>query len=347
MTPFVLYLSESAFMKNIGDILEIVTGSLKGEAKKEKLAELEQDQPAKKEFTKIKNAWALAAATREMPDYQVEKLYIDFQKKLKLKRKTIRLLPSFLKYAAVFAFAVGIFSLYDSIRQDKVNPFAAPGINTVIAENGHISKVILPDSSVVWLNSGTQITYRNDFAVSNREIRLTGQAFFNVTKNEKIPLNVYCGDLQVNVRGTKFDVSAYPEDKSIRVFLETGKVEILHPAALSSPYRLNPGEMAEFNKQSGNLSRSKPDPGKFISWKEGILVFRDDPMEEVIPKLQRYYNIDIEVNSPAIYQSVFTATLKGETLEEVFKSISFACSVRAQIIKGADLNTKTRVILSK
>ncbi|MGV8138282.1 MAG: FecR family protein [Mangrovibacterium sp.] len=333
-------------MKNIGDILEMVTGNLKGEAKKEKLAKLEQDQAAKKEFTKIKNAWALAATTREMPDYQVEKLYLDFQKKLKLKRKTIGLLPSFLKYAAVFAFAIGIFSLFDSIRPDKINPSAAPGVNTVIAENGHISKVILPDSSVVWLNSGTQINYRNDFAVSNREIRLTGQAFFQVRKNEAIPLKVYCGDLQIKVMGTQFDVSAYPEDKSIRVFLETGKVEILHPTALSSPYRLIPGEMAEYDKQYGNITKSKPDPGKFISWKEGILVFRDDPMEEVIPKLQRHYNIDIEVNGPAIYQSVFTATLKNETLEEVFKSISFACSVRTQIIKGADLNTKTRVILS-
>jgi transmembrane sensor len=334
-------------MKNIGNILEMVTGTLKDEAKKEMLAELEQDQSAKKEFTRIKNAWALAATTREMPNYRVEKLYLDFQKKLKPKRKTIGLLPSFLKYAAVFVLAIGISSLFDYFRSDKINPSAAPGVNTVIAENGHLSKVILPDSSVVWLNAGTRITYRNDFAAGNREVTLRGQAFFKVTKNEKIPLKVFCGDLQIKVMGTQFDVSAYPEDKSIRVFLETGKVEILHPTALSSPYHLNPGEMAEYDKQYENITKSKPDPGKFVSWKEGILVFRDDPMEEVIPKLQRYYNINIEVNSPSIYQSVFTATLKGETLEEVFKSISFACSVRAQIIKGADLNTKTRVTLSK
>ncbi|MEL7588252.1 MAG: FecR domain-containing protein [Prolixibacteraceae bacterium] len=330
-------------MKSIDDILNLVTGTSNDGAKNETLSELANDRPAKEEFTKIKNAWALASTGRKMPDYRVEQLYLDFQKQLNSKRKTIGLFPSFLKYAAVFILAIGISSVLDHFRSEIAPAF--PQINTVIAENGQISKVILPDSSVVWLNSGTQISYRSDFSVSDREISLTGQAFFQVTKNEKLPLKVRCRDLEVKVLGTRFDVSAYPEDKNVRVFLESGKVEIGNSTAQSSPYRLHPGEMAEYNKQSGNMSRSRPDPGKFISWKEGILVFRDDPMEEVIPKLQRRYNIEIDIASPAIYQSVFTATLKNETLEEVFKSISFACSVQYQIVKGEHLNTKTKVLL--
>lgn len=332
-------------MKNVDNILEMVTGTLKGEPKNEILSELNQDQRAKEEFTKIKNAWALASTSRKMPDYLVEHLYLDFRKQMNRKRKTIVSLPSFLKYAAVFIIAIGMTSLFYYFKSENFNPSPAPHFNTVIAENGQISKVILPDSSVVWLNSGTQINYRSDFSVSDREISLTGQAFFQVTKNEKLPLKVRCRDLEVKVLGTRFDVSAYPEDKNVRVFLESGKVEIRNSTAPSSSYNLNPGEMAEYNKQSGNMSRSKPDPGKFISWKEGILVFRDDPMEEVIPRLQRRYNIEIDVASPAIYQSVFTATLKNETLEEVFKSISFACSVHYQILKEEDLNTKTKVSL--
>jgi ferric-dicitrate binding protein FerR (iron transport regulator) len=322
-----------------------VTGTLKGKLKEEILTGLDHDQQDKEEFRKVKNAWALASTSKKMPDYRVEHLYLDFKKQLNRKQKTFWLFPSLLKYAAVFIFAIGISSLFFYFYAERSGDFTETQFNTVIAGNGQISKVILPDSSVVWLNSGTQIRYRNDFSVSNREINLTGQAFFQVTKNEKIPLKVYCSDIEVKVLGTKFDVSAYPEDKNVRVFLESGKVEIRNSKATSSPYNLNPGEMAEYNKQSGNMSRSKPDPGKFISWKEGILVFRDDPMEEVIPKLQRRYNIEIDVASPAIYQSVFTATLKNETLEEVFKSISFACSVHYQIIKGENLNTKTKVLL--
>jgi len=332
-------------MKSIDNILKMVTGALNDEPKNEILSGLANDREAKEEFTKIKNAWALSSIGRKMPDYRVERLYLDFQKQLNSKRRTIGLFPSFLKYAAVFIFAIGMTSLFYYFKSENFSPSPASPFNTVIAENGQISKVILPDSSVVWLNSGTQISYRNDFSISDREISLTGQAFFQVTKNEKIPLKVRCKDLEVNVLGTRFDVSAYPEDKNVRVFLESGKVEIRNSTAPSSPYSLNPGEMAEYNKQSGNMSRSKPDPGKFISWKEGILVFRDDPMEEVIPRLQRRYNIEIDVASPAIYQSVFTATLKNETLEEVFKSISFACSVQYQIIKGEDLNAKTKVSL--
>lgn len=331
-------------MNNIDNILKIVTGTLKGKPKEEILTGLDHDEQDKEEFRKVKNAWALASTSKKLPDYRVEHLYLAFQKQLNRKQKARRLFPSLLKYAAVFIFAIGISSLFFYFYTERFND-TKPQFNTVIADIGQISKVVLPDSSVVWLNSGTQISYGNDFAVSNREISLTGQAFFQVTRNEKMPMKVCCNDIEVKVLGTKFDVSAYPEDKNVRVFLESGKVEIRNSKATSSPYNLNPGEMAEYNKQSGNMSRSKPDPGKFISWKEGILVFRDDPMEEVIPKLQRRYNIEIDVASPAIYQSVFTATLKNETLEEVFKSISFACSVHYQILKGEDLNTKTKVLL--
>lgn len=321
-------------------------GTLKGDRKNEILSQLDKNVKEKKEYRKVKNAWALASTKKKMPDYQLENLYLDFRQKLAKEQKTRRLNTSgYLKYAAVFILAIGLSSLFFYFQPQHLSDLNTQ-YTTAIAEHGQISKIILPDSSVVWLNSGTTIAYNNNFAVNNREIKLSGQAFFDVTKNKKIPLQVFCNKLEVKVLGTKFDVSAYPEDKNIHVFLESGKVEILNPVEKSFHYELNPGEMTRYDKSSKHLSLRKNFSNQFTAWKDGVLIFRDEPMSEVIPKLQRRYDIDIEVAQSDIYESVFTATIKNETLEEIFKSISYACSVQYQIIKGENLNSKTKIILT-
>ena len=329
-------------MKKTNEIISLVLGQLKGESKIKVLSLLDHDQEAKSEFRKMKNICAMASTKKELSDYQTEQLYLNFRKQLDKKSKTFRV-NSFFKYAAVFIIAIGISSLY-FYSQPKIN--LDTRFTTAIADNGQISKVILPDESVVWLNSGSKITYNNNFAINNREINLIGQAFFQVTKNRNLPLKVFCKDLEVKVVGTRFDVNAYPEDKNVRVVLEKGKVEMMNSQSGSFYTELKPGEMGLFDPSTGKVSLGKVNLHKFISWKDGILVFRDDPMTEVIPMLQRRYDINIEVKQPKIFNSVFTATIKDETLEEIFQSIGFACSVHYKIIRGNNLNSKTRVILT-
>jgi len=334
-------------MKKTENILKIVAGTLKGNEKKEAFSQLEHNPQAKAEFKKIKNIWALAATRKKMPAHQIESFYFNFKKQLDRKQQTRRLtFSAYLKYAAVFLFAIGISTLFFFLQHDYPNDLQAKTYTTVEAGNGQLSKILLPDSSVVWLNSGTKLRYNNGFAIDNREITLTGQAFFQVTKNERIPLKVFSNDIEVNVLGTKFDFCAYPEDNNVTVFLESGKVEIQKSGSKALYVLSNPGEFAQYNKPTGNLYQHHADPEKFTSWKNGVLIFRDDPMSEVIPRLQRRYDIEIEVATPAVYNAVFTATIKNETLEEIFKSISFACSVRYEIIRGSNLNEKTKIILT-
>jgi ferric-dicitrate binding protein FerR (iron transport regulator) len=330
-------------MEKTDEILNIVTGNLKGHSRKQLFSSLDNEPGKKEEFNKIKNAWALFSATKPMPEYQVENLYLNFKKQL-VKRKAPAInMFSILRYAAILVIAVAVSSLFfysHSYQKDK-------NYTSVIADNGQISKIILPDSSVVWLNSGTKITYNNGYAIGNRKINLNGQAFFKVTKNKELPLQVFCKGLEVKVMGTKFDVSAYPEDKNISVVLESGKVELLNPEIKSFNYQMSPGERVVYNTSSKNLVNKKVKPEYFTSWKEGILIFRDDRMDQVIIKLKRRFNIDIEVADREIYKSLFTATIKDETLEEIFKSISFACSVRYKIIRDENLNARTKVILER
>ncbi|HKJ41831.1 MAG TPA: FecR domain-containing protein [Sunxiuqinia sp.] len=335
-------------MKNVNDILNLLIGQLGKDHKEELLSQLDQDSESKKEFGKLKNAWALASSQKKMPDYQKEKLYLDFKEQLENRKSKGRVRAlNFWRYAAVFILAVGLSSLFFYTSPNFISQLASgTHFTTAIAENGQISKVILPDLSVVWLNSGSTIKYNNNFDVNNREIQLTGQAFFQVTKNKHLPLKVFSKNLEVKVVGTRFDVSAYPEDHEIKVVLERGKVIMHNTKIRESHYELNPGEMAQFDPSSGKVARKKVNPKRFISWKDGILIFRDDPMAEVIPQLQRRYNVNIIVKDPKIFNSVFTATIKDETLEDILKSISFACHVHYQIIKGNNLTSQKEVILS-
>lgn len=332
-------------MENTKDLFNVIAGNATSETKRSVLSNLNEENGSKEEYNQLKNAWALLASEKEMPSYQVEELYLNFQRQLKSRRISFKL-NTYLKYAAIFILAVGISSLYFYYQNNSEMQKATASFNTlVVAENGQRSKVILPDSSVVWLNSGSQFSYNSNFGKTNREIKLVGQAFFQVTKNKLLPLVVSCNDLKVKVLGTRFDVNAYPNNENISVALQSGSVELLHSTNESFHYRIVPGEMAQFDSHSEKVLIHEANIDRITSWTDGILYFSDSPMKEVFIQLERKYNIDIEVTNYKIYQSVFTATIKNETLEEIFRSIAFSCSVRCQIIRGVDRDVKTKVII--
>ncbi|MGV8133682.1 MAG: FecR family protein [Mangrovibacterium sp.] len=252
---------------------------------------------------------------------------------------------SMMKYAAVFILAVAISSLFFYIKQNGPHPdLDVESYTTAIAENGQISKLILPDSSVVWLNSGTQIKYPTDFARKKREISLEGQAFFQVKRNTEMPFKIFCRDVEVRVLGTSFNIDAYPEEREIKVVLETGKVELLKSSDNKFKYRLDPGQRLIYNRVSDDVAIREVELDRYVKWKDGILIFRKDPMSEVVPVLQRKYNIDLEMAIPNLDNYLFTATITDEPLSEIIKSIAFTCRANFKIIKDAD--KKTKVIIA-
>ena len=105
----------------------------------------------------------------------------------------------------------------------------------------------MPDSSIVWLNSGTTLTYRDNFSEHRREVILNGEAFFKVAHNDKLPFDVCCNDVVISVLGTEFDVNAYPESGKVSVALESGKVVLSHNRIESFNYTLKPGELATYD----------------------------------------------------------------------------------------------------
>ncbi len=320
-------------MNNIEDILKLITGDLDSGRRKDVLLKINEKPETKDFYKKAKISWALMSSTRQMPSYKVEKSYQELQPKITASKSALPIY-SFLKYAAVLILFLGVsVTMFYLGKGNYFNSGDQIKYISVVADYGQISKIVLPDSSVVWLNSGTTLTYNSNFSYNNRDLKLSGQAFLEVQKNKKIPLIVSSGDLKVKVHGTRFDVCAYPNENKINVVLESGSVELLHAKNTSFSYQLKPGEMAEYDLESKRMVVNETGLENYTNWKDGILIFRDAPMAEVIKMLERKFNIEIITDNPKVYKSVFNAKFKNESLTEILDYIQFTCSVFYRIQK--------------
>lgn len=331
-------------MKKSTDIFNLITGNLDTEKRRKLFSEIKNEPENADLFTKAKIAWAFMSSTKQAPEYKIEQSYRQLQNRLYSTKRTFQL-KTFYKYAAsiVLFLAIGT-TMYYLGRYDSSNATNLQ-YTSVVADYGQISKVVLPDSSTVWLNSGTTLTYNNKFGVNNRDLSLKGQAFLKVTKNKHTPLIVSSNDLKIKVLGTRFDVRAYPEDNQINVVLESGSVELLSTKNQSFDYYLKPGEMAEYHKGKKEIKINKINPANYTTWKDGELIFVNDPMADVIRRLERKFNVEIVVKNPRVYKSIFNANFKNESLKEILDYIEFTSPITYKLQTKKD-DEKQKIILN-
>ncbi len=180
----------------------------------------------------------------------------------------------------------------------------AESINKVIISYGKKSMILLADGTKIWLNAGSQLAFPAVFSDEIRQVTLVGEAFFDVAKNPEKPFIVKTSDLSVQVLGTRFDISAYPEDKVIQTVLEEGKVYLKYhgKGILNREYaiEMQPNQMVELDKASGTASRKMVDVSKYISWKDGLLEFEKVDLERALKQVERFYDIKILLSDEAI-----------------------------------------------
>ncbi|MCG6190031.1 FecR family protein [Maribellus maritimus] len=284
----------------------------------------------------------------ELMDSFNEKMALErFKEKLLLKSK-IKALVRWRVAASIFVLVGVIGILYFLSNNYSKTNVKSNLYTSVFTENGQRSVVVLPDSSIVWLNSGTTLSYLGDFSNQNRKVVLNGQAFFQVSHKRDHPFLVEANGFVVTVMGTKFDVSAYSEVNEIAVVLESGKVKLTHQDSDSFSYTMKPGEKAIASlADNREIEISRVDAGVYSSWKEGKLIFRNSPMKDVIEKLRKWYNVNIEITDPEVYNSIFSGTVKNESYEEIFRLIGIACKVDCEIVHNYNKEAKPQIIISK
>jgi ferric-dicitrate binding protein FerR (iron transport regulator) len=172
----------------------------------------------------------------------------------------------------------------------------------------------LPDGTTGWLNSSSSIRYNSDFT-KDRQVVLNGEAFFNVFKDKKSPFVVTAKEVKIKVLGTRFNISSYENDQHVEVVLEEGSL-LLTETNQNKSYTMRPNDLVLYDKKKKDFTKDIVQPQKYLLWTEGKLVFRNDPLDVIARRLERWYNIDVEVKIDLTDDLRLRATFTDEGLEE-------------------------------
>lgn len=267
------------------------------------------------------------------------------------KRNKKLLVLRYLRIAAIWIVLMGVGSLITYLIIKNPDDFSAMPVS-VHVPLGAKSNIILPDGSNVWLNAGTTLTYDKEYGLQERKLQLTGEAFFDVAKDEYRPFIVEVSGIVVRALGTKFNVKAYPEENTVSATLEEGKIDvelsnsagelqsiILSPKEKivftkdtreSSIDTINPDEMTEKVTVTGLPISNKIKSARIISnvktelytsWKEKRWVIYGEPLGTLTPILERRFNLNIIYGNNELKEYKFSGTIENETVEQILNAM--------------------------
>jgi ferric-dicitrate binding protein FerR (iron transport regulator) len=216
------------------------------------------------------------------------------------------------------------------------------------------TQIHLSDGTMVWMNSGSKLTYPEAFDGNTREVKLTGEAYFQVKSDSEHPFYIDLEGYKIKATGTRFNISNYPEDKELSIFLEHGKVSMLMGAneGQSQQVQLKEKEIIILNKAQKQYKIQNTDGSKYLGWIDGLLILRNDSINDVADRLGRWYNAEVIFDDKLSKSGyVFTATFKQESLEEAMKLLTYSSPITYKIIAGTLQNDssfgKRKVIITK
>jgi hypothetical protein len=212
----------------------------------------------------------------------------------------------------------------DSMDSPKELLLAKTELNKLIVPYGKRANLTLSDGTEVWLNSGTQFDFPSNFTGKKREVYVNGEVFIDVAHNPRIPFIAHVGDMEIQVHGTSFNISAYNEDIRKTVVLVDGKVKI--KTADRYMTELLPNEKIEV--MGSDIVKGSVNVSEYVSWTKGILEFEETPISEILRKIGRYYNVQFE-SSPDITLNDKSCSGKlflSDNLDSVMTSVSVLSS---------------------
>lgn len=258
------------------------------------------------------------------------------------------------KYAcgiAVAAFIPLLLGIYSLSGRLSVLKNDIPDEMEVVTAYGLVSKIVLPDSSVVSLNSGSTLRYPQRFVGNTRTVSLQGEAYFKVKADKMNRFDVLLPDgLRVSAYGTEFNINAYADQAWIETVLAEGHVEISRIGDMAQfGKRLEPGQMAYAYKGKSIIEVSDVNVYTKTAWREGKIVFRRAKMPEIVRRLSQHFNVDIELQDRELFQYEYSATFTTETLNEILNLLKQSAPIQWHYIepqKQKDYTyTKRKVVM--
>ncbi|GGI25836.1 FecR family protein [Pedobacter mendelii] len=343
-------------------IWTLISKKLSGEAtadEQRQLARLlEEDPTSKYQFDILEKTW-IKNGGAEKEDVEVrwkkfeQKLLlaesaslIKPQEKRPIKKKYRHFLYGSL-YAAALLVVASAYMYISGLNEDGNR------INVIVAPMGAMSKIQLSDGTRVFLNSGSKITYKKSFGANKREVFLTGEAFFEVTKDARHPFLVTTPFVRIKVLGTTFNVRAYPNDKITETTLLSGRIDLTVLKNPEKEFIVRPMEkvlVKNENTKEPNANSATDDIDLIslrkihpvvnqkypveVQWTENILAFDEENLVDLIKRMERRYNIGISIESITLREKKFTGQFKTETIEQALSELQSASYFHYKIIKN-------------
>jgi transmembrane sensor len=271
--------------------------------------------------------------------------------------KLIPIMRAALPYAAAVAILISIafwfYAMPNIFSKEEVS------MHRFEAPLGSRAKVMLPDETEIWLNAGSMIEYSNDFNKGSRQVKLIGEAFFDVSKRD-VPFVVNTSEINIRVLGTTFNIKAYAEDEIIETTLVTGSLLIERATDIGPGFddiTLQPKQKAIFHRRRGELAVNvydetmdgvstlnvtkvpepsalsrvsivtKQDVSPEVGWKDGVLVFDTEPLGTLVRKLERRYNVVFRFDDESMLKLNYTGRIRDHGLEQVLQAMKLTSPI--------------------
>lgn len=211
------------------------------------------------------------------------------------------------------------------------NSTSETGTYKLATLKGEKSYLQLPDGTKVWLNSCTTIQYAEDYGHSERNIYLSGEAYFEVARNEKKPFIVKTNGIDVKALGTAFNISAYPEDTQLITTLFSGKVAV-QPTLNKQEIMLAPNQVAIYYKNGNKIEVMPYDKNLFAQWRGGYLSFETMYLQDITKLLERNYNVVFRYENKKIKKFKFSGSFRNsEDLTQILNVIKTNTGIQYQV----------------
>jgi ferric-dicitrate binding protein FerR (iron transport regulator) len=292
-----------------------------------------------------KEEWNSIFADGQIPKAELKHVLYKLKYRILLEKtqRQKRLMIRTSQIAAVLVLPLMLFFLfkYNNMVSDTDHQL---GLIELHCPEGARVKFTLPDGSSGWLAGGSIMTYATNFE-KKRNVSVDGEAFFSVKRDEKRPFRVRLGDLSVRVLGTKFNVLNYADEPISEVVVLSGLVEVTENTKKIAE-QLSANKKLQLQKEGNKIYLSDVDAQSYTAWIEGRLEFNNEHLESVCRKIERFYDVNVELNTKGLEDNVFRANVKIGSLEELLKYMSLALPVKYELI-GANKSIDGKIVRRK
>lgn len=294
-------------------------GELEEKERLKLLREIDSDDELKKNFIELKNLYALVSYTEEM-EFDSRKSTESYQQFVSIYKNKL-LFNWMIKLTGIAAAIVSLIAITYFYTVNQEITLQQEQLISLQVPAGQRLNLTLQDGTKVWLNSCTKISYPASFSKQKRWVSIEGEALFDVVHESERPFVVMAKDIEINVLGTRFNVYSYPQSGIVKTSLLEGSLKVFSSKNESQSVLLKPNQ--EVIIQGNKMQMNEITDFSYFLWTDGLYSFYNEPLANILKKLELYFDVEINVKDSTIYTSEYTGKFRQQDgLDEILRIIN-------------------------